>query len=102
MINFNLYIPTQDNQGKALSNSLQPIYAEKMSIHFGGMTSLKAQGGFISKTGLYIQEDIFILSSFGEMNIENVNFLNNLAKELKEVANQESVLITINNKPFFI
>jgi hypothetical protein len=103
-----LTLPSTVEIDKAASDSLlTEVYnyaVESMSNIFGGCTVTSGQGAWYSDSlGRLVLEQVNILTSFAaELSDSEVTKIIDLAEYVKAALSQESVLITLDGKAYFV
>lgn len=103
--NIKIYVPSTFDIDNKIDNKNQVNKTLKeLSNLFGGSTSYKAIGTFISSNKKLIKENVTICESFCtkkdfKKSLDNViDYCENLKKDMK----QEAVSLEVNNKLYFI
>ena len=99
-----VYVPATTNTNEESDNSEQVRQVlSKLSKLNGGASAINLTGSWLSDDkGLVLEKTVKVFSNCQEVTIELINALYDIAQELKESMNQESVAIEINSKIFLI
>ena len=95
--NVRVYVPIIKN-----SNILKDVELV-MCERFGGTSSIKVNGSYIMSDGNIEYDNIVIVESFtNELNNNDIEFLVELCKKLKNDLEQEAMSLEINKKLYFV
>lgn len=99
-----VYVPSTFDGDKRIDNSayVQQVMKELAEL-FGGSTSVKASGAWISEEKGLIVENITIVYSYSDnLTNEKIDAVINICNWLKNKLEQEAVSLEINGKLYFI
>lgn len=90
-----IYLPTLDQQDRLVPNREMMLdwLLCQMSGRFGGATALPARGAWSTSSGLLVVEPIAIVKSYCPSTCGHENWMVELARQLKDMADQDSVAI---------
>ena len=100
-----IYVPSTVNVNQRTNNKKQVMDTiKKMSILFGGATSYKCTGGWITDSGDIVTEQVNIVYSFCDKQSLHNNLANviNICQQIKKDMAQEAVTLEVNGKATFI
>lgn len=90
-----------DNNGRDLAkvnNNTKTILCAK----FGGYSAVPCEGGWLSDGGVLYKDKGELVTVFTDDNKDNLKQFKLIAWSYKVAAEQESVLISVNDKPVFM
>jgi len=103
--NIKIYVPSTVDIDKNIDTSKQiDNTLTLLSTKFGGSTSTKGVGTWVSETAGLVKEDVTICESYctgsalGKSLTEVISYCNELKAELS----QEAISLEVNNKLYFI
>ena len=101
-----LYYPsmTQDNLPieSGLSNRIYKSLCSDICKISGGLTVYPVKGYYLSSSGILINDDISLITTFTDNLEETIKIMRQYSMIILKELNQESVLIEINNQLEFI
>jgi len=103
--NVKIYIPGTINKNENFDNSVFVDNTLKLlSEFFGGSTSYKAVGCWLSQNSGLIKENVTICESYcKEKDLQvNIDKLIDYCEQIKHELNQEAISLEINNKLYFV
>ncbi|MDD4354228.1 MAG: hypothetical protein PHN56_07290 [Candidatus Nanoarchaeia archaeon] len=103
--NVKIYIPSTINVNETFDNSLYVDNTLKLlSEYFGGSTSYKAVGCWISQNTGLIKENVTICESYcKELDLQkNISDIIDYCEKLKTELKQEAISLEVNNKLYFV
>ena len=75
----------------------------RLSRLFGGFTSYRAQGGWVSETQGLVEEDVTIVQAFtDESGLSHVPAVKALAQEIARDMSQEAVSVEVDGTLYFV
>lgn len=104
---FALYIPSTKKDNVPMTKDehnqiVLDINHELLTI-FGGSTRTKGVGSWQSETGRIIHENVTIITVFDDnLTSDKTNFVVSLALRMKSKLGQESVMLEVNDKKYFL
>lgn len=102
-----IYIPATVNGNQPAPADLIAEWVRsaktKFATLFGGFTSFKAQGGWMSEVHGLIEEQVTVVASHcDDDGLDKIGEVEGFAAELAEALNQEAVAIEVDNSLQFI
>lgn len=101
-----LYIPSTFNGNEKIDTSIFVHGTRRLfSEFFGGATSYKATGSWVSDTHGLVNETVHIVQSYADnasFNTANLNEVRKFAEYLKAFLRQEAITLEIDNQLYFI
>ena len=100
-----IYVPSTVNVNQRINNNKQVMgIVKQMSLLFGGATSYKCVGGWISDSGDIVTEKVNIVYSFCDKKSlqNNLSKVINICQQIKKDMKQEAVTLEVNGKVTFI
>ncbi len=100
-----IYVPSTVNVKQRINNNKQVLsIIKQMSLLFGGATSYKCTGGWVTDTGDIVTEQVNIVYSFCDKKSlqNNLSKVINICQQIKKDMQQEAVTLEINGKATFI
>ena len=73
-----------------------------ISRELGGYTIYEGSGGWRDSNGDLIQEDVWVIESYGETYQDANNIADRSARLIKRMTNEESVLVSVNHEPTYL
>lgn len=100
-----IYVPSTFNIDQKIDNADEVKRIERfLAKRFGGCTSTKASGSWLSESEEIVSEEITIVYSFCTLK-QLYNYKSEVIKECEKLCkrmNQEAISLEINNKLYFI
>jgi len=97
-----LYMPSRDSNGAAMppmaTLALRELIESTLLEVSGGFTEYAAVGAYRTDDGRVIRESVTVFRFFAEKESAGIK----LAQLVAAMANQESVLVTVNSAPHFV
>ena len=103
--NIKIYLPSTTDVDKKIDTSKQiDNTLTLLSNKFGGSTSTKGTGTWVSETSGLVKEDVTICESYctGSDLKNSLTDVINYCKELKKELNQEAISLEFNSELYFI
>lgn len=103
-----IYVPSTINTNQTLDKSTTQAKVDEtlefLGRLFGGSTSLKAYGSWVTATGELVKERVIIVMSYCDQSSleEHIEDVISYAERLKADMSQEAVSIEINNELYFV
>ena len=73
-----------------------------ISRELGGYTIYEGAGGWRNSNGDLIQEDVWVIESYGETYQHANNIADRSARLIKRMTDEESVLVSVNHEPRYL
>jgi hypothetical protein len=102
-----IIVPTKTRIGHALSEATITEYAQRVkrlfAERFGGSTTVRAEGSWLSSSGLLIEEDILHVWSFTEkLSYEDEEAVFRFAELMRDDLEQDAVTVIINGTLYIV
>lgn len=100
-----IYVPSTKNINELIDNTHWVNKTlEFLSKTFGGATSSKALGAWLSNDGNLVKENVTIVFSYStQIDLEkNIDLVYNFCLAMKNELNQEAIALEVNNELYFI
>jgi len=100
-----IYVPSTVKVDKKVSNRKQvDATLTRLSQLFGGATSTKAQGSWVTETGKLVKEQITVVYAYCTEDLlqAHINDVTGYCEALKAEMEQEAISLEVDNQLYFI